>query len=181
MPGGFIGFDSLAERMADIFLDRPFTHSHVIGEDTYYYHLLDFTMPFGSILNAYDEAPILFKSRLCWGKYDLDNKHYYSIENNYDHRIRALICRYCEKLPSYLLSKCFLCSNIYIKDFRSTRSCIFVPCCWDCLSQLPWTCCRIHEDKYYSKGILVEELPLGFNPKTFSQKELDDFDIFAEL
>lgn len=154
---------------------------HELDGEIVVYDYIDYALPVGStgVIEAYNATPLSFRDRVCWARLDPINSHYLKLVES-DHRISGRhvedsLCRECRKLPAYYLRKCFNCTNFFIKDFFDSRYCRFIPFCWNCLPQLPWSSCPDHPDRINWDN----QLPLGVNPKTFTQEELDSFDPFS--
>ena len=87
------------------------------------------------------------------------------------------ICATCEKPPIFKYYQCVSCDNFFIKDFTHHKYCILYPHCWNCIPKLGWDYCPDHTIPIYRSTADLEKIhpPLGLNPRTFSNDDLDDF------
>lgn len=89
------------------------------------------------------------------------------------------MCKKCGKPPSWELYQCINCDTIFIRDFSWPWFCAVDPTCWDCCQSLDSPCSIHGMPRAFINKPLPISLPMGLNPKIFSQEDLDsvfDFD-----
>lgn len=161
-------------------MDTYDIREHPVGDIVIAYSWKDHVLPFGPSGSPYHymSVPLTFRSKLCFGVFGpVEGRHSYEFLDIRSASNRGKLCRICGGYPSYTIRKCVNCSNIFIKDFSSSKYCDLFPYCWTCLPKLPWSSCPYHVNP--SGRYLVELQPLGINPKVFTQEELDSFDPFS--
>lgn len=160
-------------------MDRDYdARTHPVGDKVVSYSWREHVLPFGPPGSPYHYiyVPLTFRVKLCFGLFGPEKeRHEYEFTDVRINRNRGRVCRSCGGYPNYTIRKCVNCASIFIKDFTSAKYCEVIPYCWSCLPELPWTSCPYHRNP--GGRFVIDEAPLGINPRIFTQEELDSFDI----